>query len=81
MREHFGSSLLTRETMMTKRKDGAEKAIRNIRRATRRQYSAKEEIRMTMNLMSGKFLLLQSTRGPKSFDDVQSELVHKNNRN
>ena len=31
---------------MTKQKDGAEKAIRDIRRATRRQYSAEEEIRI-----------------------------------
>ena len=30
------------------------------------------ESRMTMNLMGGKTLLLQATRGPKYFDDVQS---------
>lgn len=31
--------------MLTDRKASAEKAIRDIRRATRRQYSAEEEIR------------------------------------
>jgi transposase-like protein len=31
--------------MMTKKKDSAEKAIRDIRRATRRRYSAEEKIR------------------------------------
>jgi len=30
---------------MTKKEDSAEKAIRDIRRATRRQYSAEEKIR------------------------------------
>ena len=33
---------------MTKRKDSAEKAIRDIRRATRRQYSAEEKIRIVL---------------------------------
>ena len=34
--------------MMTKRKDSAEKAIQDIRRATRRRYSAKEKIRIVL---------------------------------
>ena len=33
---------------MTKKKDSAEKAIRDIRRATRRQYSAEEKIRIVL---------------------------------
>ncbi len=37
-----------RGTMMTKRKDSAEKVIRDIRRATRRQYSAEEKIRIVL---------------------------------
>ncbi len=32
---------------------------------------------MTLNLMSGKPLLLQATRGPKSFDDVQPNTSDK----
>jgi len=34
--------------MMTKRKDSAEKAIRDIRRAARRQFSAEEKIRIVL---------------------------------
>ena len=34
---------------MSKQKDSAEKAIRDIRRATRRQYSAEEKIRIVLN--------------------------------
>ncbi len=34
--------------MMTKRKDSAEKAIQDIRRATRRRYSAEEKIRIVL---------------------------------
>ena len=33
---------------MKKRKDSAEKAIRDIRRVTRRQYSAEEKIRIVL---------------------------------
>ena len=33
---------------MSKKKDSAEKAIRDIRRATRRQYSAEEKIRIVL---------------------------------
>ena len=35
---------------MTKQKDSAEKAIRDIRRATRRQYSAEEKIRIVLEV-------------------------------
>ena len=39
---------------MTKKKDSAEKAIRDIRRATRRQYSAEEKIRIVLEGMRGE---------------------------
>ena len=48
---------------MSKKKDSAEKAIRDIRRATRRQYSAEEKIR----------IVLEGLRGESSID----ELCHK----
>ena len=38
---------------MTKQKDSAEKAIRDIRRVTRRQYSAEEKIRSCTITRSG----------------------------
>ena len=41
--------------MMTKKKDCAEKAIRDIRRATRRQYSAEEKIRIVLEGLQGSF--------------------------
>jgi transposase len=40
--------------MMTKQKDSAEKAIRDIRRATRRQYSAGEKIRIALEGLRGE---------------------------
>ena len=40
---------------MTKKKDSAEKAIRDIRRATRRQYSAEEKIRIVLEGLQGSF--------------------------
>ena len=39
---------------MTKQKDSAEKAIRDIRRATRRQYSAEEKIRIVLEGLRGE---------------------------
>ena len=39
---------------MTKKKDSAEKAIRDTRRATRRQYSAKEKIRIVLEGLRGE---------------------------
>ena len=48
---------------MSKKKDSAEKAIRDIRRATRRQYSAEVKIR----------IVLEGLRGESNID----ELCHK----
>ena len=39
---------------MTKKKDSAEKAIRDIRRAIRRQYSAEEKIRIVLEGLRGE---------------------------
>ena len=39
---------------MTKQKDSAPKAIRDIRRATRRQYSAEEKIRIVLEGLRGE---------------------------
>lgn len=39
---------------MTKQKDSAEKAIRDIRRATRRQYSSEEKIRIVLEGLRGE---------------------------
>ena len=39
---------------MTKKKDSAENAIRDIRRATRRRYSAEEKIRIVLEGLRGE---------------------------
>ena len=39
---------------MTKQKDSAKKAIRDIRRVTRRQYSAEEKIRIVLEGLRGE---------------------------
>lgn len=39
---------------MTKKNDSAEKAIRDIRRATRRRYSAEEKIRIMLEGLRGE---------------------------
>ncbi len=39
---------------MTKQKDSAKKAIRDIRRVTRRQYSAEEKIRIVLEGLCGE---------------------------
>ena len=39
---------------MAKKNDGAEKAIRDIRRATRRRYSAEEKIRILLEGLRGE---------------------------
>jgi len=39
--------------MMSNEKDSAEKAIRDIRRATRRQYSVEEKIRIVLGGLRG----------------------------
>src|SRR5210317_1025121 len=48
--------------MMTKKKDGAEKAIRDIRRATRRQYSAEEKIRIVLEGLRGESSIAELCR-------------------
>ena len=39
---------------MTNKKDSAEKAIRDIRRATRRRYSAEEKVRIVLEGLRGE---------------------------
>jgi transposase len=48
--------------MMTKKKDSAEKAIRDIRRATRRQYSAEEKIRIAQEGLRGESSIAELCR-------------------
>jgi transposase len=45
-----------------KRKDSAEKAIRDIRRATRRQYSAEEKIRIVLEGLRGESSIAELCR-------------------
>jgi len=45
---------------MTKQKDSAEKAIRDIRRVTRRQYSAEEKIRIVLEGLRGESSIAES---------------------
>ena len=47
---------------MTKKKDSAEKAIRDIRRATRRQYSAEEKIRIVLEGLRGESSIAELCR-------------------
>jgi transposase len=48
--------------MMTKKKESAEKAIRDIRRATRRQYSAEEKIRIVLEGLRGESSIAELCR-------------------
>jgi len=48
--------------MMTKKKDSAEKAIRDIRRVTRRQYSAEEKIRIVLEGLRGESSIAELCR-------------------
>jgi transposase len=48
--------------MMTKKKDSAEKAIRDIRRATRRRYSAEEKIRIVLEGLRGESSIAELCR-------------------
>jgi transposase len=48
--------------MMTKKKDSAEKAIRDIRRATRRRYSAEENIRIVLEGLRGESSIAELCR-------------------
>ncbi len=47
---------------MTKRKDSAKKAIRDIRRATRRQYSAEEKFRIVLEGLHGESSIAELCR-------------------
>ena len=47
---------------MSKQKDSAEKAIRDIRRATRRQYSAEEKIRIVLAGLRGESSIAELCR-------------------
>ena len=47
---------------MSKKKDSAEKAIRDIRRATRRQYSAEEKIRIVLEGLRGESSIAELCR-------------------
>jgi transposase len=51
--------------MMTKQKDSAEKAIRDIRRVTRRQYSAEEKIRIVLEGLRGESSIAKLCRKEK----------------
>jgi transposase-like protein len=48
--------------MMTKKKDSAEKAIRDIRRATRRPYSAEVKIRIVLEGLRGESSIAELCR-------------------
>jgi len=48
--------------MITKKKDSAEKAIRDIRRATRRRYSAEAKIRIVLEGLRGKASIAELCR-------------------
>ena len=47
---------------MTKQKDSAKKAIRDIRRVTRRQYSAEEKIRIVLEGLRGELSIAELCR-------------------
>ena len=47
---------------MTKKKDRAEKAIRDSRRATRRQYSTEEKIRIVLECLRGESSIAELCR-------------------
>ena len=47
---------------MTKKKDSAETAIRDIRRATRRRYSAEEKIRIVLEGLRGESSIAELCR-------------------
>jgi transposase len=48
--------------MMSKKKDSTEKAIRDIRWATRRQYSAEEKIRIVLDFLRGESSIAELCR-------------------
>ena len=48
--------------MMTKQKDSAKETIRDIRRVTRRQYSAEEKIRIVLEGLRGESSIAELCR-------------------
>ena len=58
---------------MTKKKDSAEKAIRDIRRATRRQYSAEEKIRIVLEGLRGESSIAELCRK----EDINQNLYYR----
>lgn len=56
--------------MITKNKDSAVKSIGDIRRATRRQYSAEEKIRIVLECLRGEFSIAELCR---------VEIIHNTN--
>jgi hypothetical protein len=67
---------------MTKRKDSAENAIRDIRRATRRRYSAEEKIRIVLEGIRGESRIAEfvdyynTERYHESLDNLTPEDVY-----
>jgi len=53
LRDSFSSSLTLEETMMTNRRS-VEKTVRDIRRRTRKKYSAEEKIRIVLEGLRGE---------------------------
>jgi transposase len=61
----FGLIVTSKETMMTRRAtrpESAEETVRNIRRATRRQYSAEEKIRIVLEGLRGEASIAELCR-------------------
>ena len=63
---------------MTKKKDSTEKAIRDIRRATRRQYSAEEKIRIVLEGLRGESSIAELCRRHNSFTAIPDSASFKN---
>jgi transposase len=64
--------------MMTKKKDSAEKAIRDIRRATRRQYSAEEKIRIALEGLRGESSIAELCRKEGINHNLYAETLLEN---
>jgi len=61
----FGLIVTSKETMMTRRAtrpESAEETVRDIRRATRRQYSAEEKIRIILEGLRGEASIAELCR-------------------
>jgi transposase len=64
-RGEFGLIVTSKETMMTRRAtrpESAEETVRDIRRATRRQYSAEEKIRIVLEGLRGEASIAELCR-------------------